>query len=92
MGVTFHTKPNYDIFGLLEKTVLWRLLVMGLWIAILLPVFVIIVTALFQYLWNETIPELFNLSALTFGQAFRLLLISAMLFGVGSFIRINIGL
>lgn len=62
-----------------------------LWIGALIVV-VLTGTGLFQWLWNETMPEVFNLSAITFGQAFRLLLISAMLFGVGSFIGINISL
>lgn len=59
---------------------------------ILVLVVVIITTALFQYLWNETMPDVFGLNAITFGQAFRMLLISAMLFGVGTLIRINLSI
>ena len=58
---------------------------------LLILVFVVIVTALFQYLWNSTMPELFKLSHITFWEAFRLLLIAAMLFGVGGIININVG-
>jgi len=36
---------------------------------------------LLQYLWNTTIPELFNLKPVTYWQAFRLLLLASLLFG-----------
>jgi len=36
---------------------------------------------LLRYLWNTTIPELFNLKQVTYWQAFRLLLIASLLFG-----------
>ncbi len=39
--------------------------------------------ALFQWLWNITMPEVFDLKLITFWQAFRLLLIAAFLFGTG---------
>ncbi|MCP4203880.1 MAG: hypothetical protein GY769_18335 [bacterium] len=39
--------------------------------------------ALFQWLWNITMPDVFNLNIITFWQAFRLLLIAAFLFGAG---------
>lgn len=39
--------------------------------------------ALFQWLWNITMPQVFSLTAITFWQAFRLLLIAAFLFGTG---------
>ena len=42
-----------------------------------------LVIALFQWLWNITMPEVFNLKIITFWQAFRLLLIAAFLFGAG---------
>lgn len=38
-------------------------------------------TLLLQYLWNTTIPELFNLKPVSYWQAFRLLLIASILFG-----------
>ncbi|KUO61606.1 MAG: hypothetical protein APF84_13825 [Gracilibacter sp. BRH_c7a] len=36
---------------------------------------------LLKYLWNTTIPDLFNLKSVTYWQAFRLLLIASLLFG-----------
>ncbi len=42
-----------------------------------------LVIALFQWLWNITMPQVFNLKIITFWQAFRLLLIAAFLFGAG---------
>lgn len=48
-------------------------------------------TALLQWLWNETMPELFRIPTVTFWQAFRLLLISAILIGAPGFIHLNLG-
>lgn len=39
------------------------------------------VTALFQWLWNLTMPEVFGLKRITYWQAFRLLILAGMLFG-----------
>jgi len=39
--------------------------------------------ALFQWLWNITMPQVFNLNAITYWQALRLLVIAAFLFGTG---------
>lgn len=39
--------------------------------------------AIFQWLWNITMPQVFSLATITFWQAFRLLLIAAFLFGTG---------
>ncbi len=39
------------------------------------------VPAIFMWLWNITCPQVFNLSEITYWQAFRLLLLAAMLFG-----------
>jgi len=36
---------------------------------------------LFEWLWNITIPQVFNLKTITYWQAFRLLLIAGILFG-----------
>ncbi|MDN5361518.1 MAG: hypothetical protein PWP70_565 [Moorella sp. (in: firmicutes)] len=49
-----------------------------------LPLILLIVFALiglFQWLWNITMPEVFNLKKITFWQALRLLLIAGILFG-----------
>ena len=48
---------------------------------------VFLVTALLQYLWNATMPQVFNLKVITFWQAFRLLLIAALLTS-GGFIHL----
>jgi len=36
---------------------------------------------IFQLLWNSTIPEIFGLPVIRFWQAFRLLILAAILFG-----------
>ncbi|AQA18893.1 hypothetical protein BST95_12245 [Halioglobus japonicus] len=38
--------------------------------------------ALFEWLWNMTMPEVFGMPALNYWQSFRLLLIAHILFGV----------
>lgn len=43
--------------------------------------FTFIAPALLQWLWNMTIPEIFKLREIRYWQAFRLLLISTLLFG-----------
>ena len=43
-----------------------------------------IFTLVFRWLWNTTVPEVFGLSTLNFWQAFRILLLSAILFGGGT--------
>ena len=60
-------------------------------IRLLLIVFVVVgviflFTALLQWLWNITMPDVFGLKVITFWQAFRLLLIATMLFGGGGII------
>ena len=49
-------------------------------IAIAVVVFFVLVT-IFKWLWNITMPEIFNLTAVTFWQAFRILLLASILFG-----------
>lgn len=56
-----------------------------------IPVMILVATAIFEWLWNITIPEIFGLNSITFWQAFRLLIISGMLFGTGTFIRFGLG-
>jgi hypothetical protein len=58
---------------------------------VLIPVVIAIATAIFQWLWNITMPEVLNLKKITFWQAFRILIIAGFLFGSGSFIRFNMG-
>lgn len=43
------------------------------------------VIGLFQWLWNITMPEVFNLKRITFWQALRLLLMASILFGGAHF-------
>lgn len=50
---------------------------------LLLLILIPLVVALFQWLWNITMPQVFKLNTVTFWQAFRLLLISAILFKSG---------
>ena len=58
---------------------------------VLIPVVIAIATAIFQWLWNITMPQVFDLKEITFWQAFRILLLAGFLFGAGSFIKFNIG-
>jgi hypothetical protein len=57
-------------------------------IIILVPVVIAIVTAIFQCLWNMTMPEVFGLKEIRFWQAFRLLILAGLLFG-GSYFSSN---
>jgi len=43
-----------------------------------------IITLIFRWLWNTTMPEVFGVKSLTFGQSFKILLIASMLFGGGT--------
>ena len=56
-----------------------------------IPVLIAVFTALFTWLWNITMPEVFGLKEITFWQAFRLLLLAGFLFGAGSIVHFNIG-
>jgi hypothetical protein len=47
------------------------------------------VPALFQFLWNTTVPEIFGLKTLRYWQAFRLLLMAELLFGAGGLLHFN---
>lgn len=41
----------------------------------------LLVSAILQWLWNITMPDVFNFKTITYWQAFRLLLIAGILFG-----------
>lgn len=43
-----------------------------------------LVTLFFRWLWNITMPEVFGVKSLTFWQAFRILILAAILFGGGT--------
>lgn len=49
------------------------------------------VVALLQLLWNMTFPELFGIKTIHYWQAFRVLLIASILFGPGTYFRVNAG-
>lgn len=48
-----------------------------LWIVVV----IFVVPAVFQWLWNMTCPQVFDLSRITYWQAFRLLIMAGLLFG-----------
>lgn len=47
-------------------------------------VIIALVTLFFRWIWNMTMPEVFGIKALTFWQAFRVLLLASILFGGGT--------
>lgn len=54
-------------------------------------VWLVVSTVLLQWLWNETMPELFGMPTVTFWQAFRLVLIAAILMGGPAMVNFNLG-
>ena len=56
-------------------------LILGLIIG---AVLLAIVAFIFQWLWNSTLPDVFGVKDVSLWQAFKILLISAMLFGGGT--------
>jgi len=56
-------------------------IILALFLSAVLGILVVMVaTALLGWLWNITIPDIFGIRQITFWEAFRLLLISAILF------------
>lgn len=57
-----------------------------------LPVIILIgilfVPFIFQLLWNDTMPRIFNLPRISFWESFRLLLMASILFG-NSWLKIS---
>lgn len=53
----------------------------GISILMLVAVFLFVAAWLLQWLWNITMPQVFGLTEITYWQAFRLLIIAAILFG-----------
>jgi hypothetical protein len=55
--------------------------------AFLLLIIVVIfaVPAIFQWLWNITCPDVFRLPEITYWQAFRIVILAAILFGGAHF-------
>lgn len=58
-------------------------------ITVLITTFVFIVPGVFMFLWNITMPDVFGLKAISYWQAFRLLLLAGIIFGAGSLMRFN---
>jgi hypothetical protein len=61
-------------------------------IFLLIPVAIFlffVFVGIFQWLWNITMPQVFNLRMITYWQAFRILLISGFLFGSSQFLSFN---
>ncbi|MCB1788063.1 MAG: hypothetical protein H6953_00575 [Chromatiaceae bacterium] len=53
--------------------------------AVLIAVFVVV----FRWLWNTTMPEVFGLKTLSFGQALKILLLAAILFGSHRVVQVS---
>jgi hypothetical protein len=63
---------------------------MGIILLAVIVIFLVLLgTAIFQWLWNITMPEVFGLREISFWQAFRLLLIAGFLTS-GGFIKFNL--
>ena len=60
-----------------------------IFIALFVICLVLLATAIFQWLWNITMPEAFGLRTIRFWVAFRLLLIAGFLTS-GSFVNFNL--
>ena len=56
-------------------------LVVGLIVGLII---LAIITLIFRWLWNTTMPDVFGVKSLSFGQSFKILLIASMLFGGGT--------
>ncbi len=59
---------------------------------LLVPVAIIlffVLVGIFRWLWNITMPQVFNLRMITYWQAFRILIISGFLFGNSHFPTFN---
>lgn len=57
---------------------------MGLiWMIFLWGILTLVSSALLKWLWNITVPGIFRLREIEFWEAFRLLIITALLFGKG---------
>jgi hypothetical protein len=53
-------------------------MLVGLVIGLVLAAIIVVV---FRWLWNSTMPDVFGLREITFGQAFKILLLAGILFG-----------
>ncbi len=53
-------------------------IVVGIAIAVVL---IAILVFIFRWLWNSTMPDVFGVKALSFGQALKILILASILFG-----------
>lgn len=60
-------------------------------LCVFIPLVIALVTAIFRWLWNITMPQVFDLKRITFWQAFRILLLASFLFSAQSLVTINLG-
>ena len=67
-----------DIFGGFSTPLFMHLIPRAILLAI---VVLTLIAWFFKWLWNTTMPELFNLKPITYGQSFKLLLMAWILFG-----------
>lgn len=65
-------------FGMIGIVLFWIIVVVGLFL---------LLAALLKWLWNITMPAVFNLKELAYWQAVRLMLIAAILIGRGYYFR-----
>ncbi|MBB6218009.1 succinate dehydrogenase hydrophobic anchor subunit [Anaerosolibacter carboniphilus] len=56
---------------------------------IIIPLVIFLITWLFQWLWNITVPGIFGLREITFWEAFRLIIMAGILFGGGRWTNIG---
>jgi hypothetical protein len=76
MGRGFFLNPRKEVIFLLG------FMPIKLFVIIFVAVgFFFLVTWIFQWLWNITMPQVFNLKEITYWQAFRLLIIAGLIFG-----------
>ena len=57
-----------------------EMLLIAPFVVVLIISIILLVSAILRWLWNMTMPEVFGLKNITFWQAFRILIISAVLF------------
>ncbi len=55
-------------------------------VAVVAMIFLVclVISALLRWLWNMTVPQVFGLKEITYWQAFRILIIAAILFAVAN--------
>lgn len=64
---------------------------MWLLLLFLIVLALLIAAAILQWLWNETMPDVFGLTVVTYWQALRLLLIAGIIIGGPGLIQFHFG-